>query len=61
MSDENEPTIQRLRRRYKLLNRSTLIKLAVEEKRDALAVDVFMLHYSRMESRVPFILVEPVH
>ncbi len=29
--------------------------LAVEEKRDALAVDVFMMHNSRMESRVPFI------
>jgi hypothetical protein len=36
------------------------MRSTVEEKRDVLAVDVFMLHYSEMESRVFFILFGPV-
>jgi hypothetical protein len=39
MSDEIEPTIQRLCRRYKLVNKSTLMRSIVEEKRDSLAVE----------------------
>jgi hypothetical protein len=35
------------------------MRSTIDEKRDVLAVDVFMLHYSRMESRVFFILFEP--